>query len=47
MSLMLGDKTYHAETGDALYFKANQIHRLYNPTQDEARVMIVATASYL
>ncbi|PTI39530.1 Cro/Cl family transcriptional regulator [Staphylococcus succinus] len=47
VSLMLGDKTYHAETGDALYFKANQIHRLYTPTQDEARVMIVATASYL
>ncbi|MCG7338783.1 XRE family transcriptional regulator [Staphylococcus sp. ACRSN] len=47
ISLMLGDKTFHATKGDALYFKANQIHKLFNPTMSEARVMVVATASYL
>jgi transcriptional regulator with XRE-family HTH domain len=47
ISLMLGDKAYHASQGDALYFKANQIHKLFNPSTSQARVMVVATASYL
>lgn len=45
--LMLGDQKYYATSGDALYFKANQIHRLVNQTSDEVQVMIVVTASYL
>ncbi|RIP35662.1 XRE family transcriptional regulator [Staphylococcus gallinarum] len=47
ISLMLGDKAYHATEGDALYFKANQIHKLFNSSSSEARIMVVATASYL
>ena len=45
--LMLGNQNYYATTGDALYFKAKQIHRLENRTADEVQVMIVVTASYL
>ena len=45
--LMLGNQNYYATTGDALYFKAKQIHRLENRTADELQVMIVVTASYL
>lgn len=40
-------QNFYATTGDALYFKANQIHRLENQTADEVQVMIVVTASYL
>lgn len=47
VTLMLGDNVFHAEMGDALYFKANQEHKLINPTPNETRVMIVVTASYL
>ncbi|AID43125.1 XRE family transcriptional regulator [Staphylococcus xylosus] len=47
VTLKLGDDEHHAVVGDALYFKANQLHRLINPTSEEAQVMIVATASYL
>ncbi|PHK50586.1 helix-turn-helix domain-containing protein [Staphylococcus edaphicus] len=47
VALLLGDKHYYAEAGDALYFKANQLHRLANQTTSEVQVMIVVTASYL
>ena len=47
VSLLLGSDYYHAEEGDALYFKANQIHRLKNLTSQDVKVMVVATASYL
>lgn len=47
VTLMLGGNVFPAEMGDALYFKAKQEHRLINSTPNEARVMIVATASYL
>jgi len=47
VTLELGENTFNADSGDALYFKADQIHRLVNRTNKEARVMIVATASYL
>lgn len=47
ITLTLGERRYVAETGDALYFKANDIHQLSNHTDTMSDVLIVATASYL
>ncbi|MGN5883916.1 helix-turn-helix domain-containing protein [Staphylococcus simulans] len=47
LTLTLGETVYHAQKGDALYFKAHEKHQLSNTTQSEVKAMIVATASYL
>ncbi|QLK85732.1 helix-turn-helix domain-containing protein [Staphylococcus sp. 17KM0847] len=47
VTLALGDDIYQANVGDALYFKANSVHRLSNTGKTEARILIVATSSYL
>ncbi|EGQ3747252.1 helix-turn-helix domain-containing protein [Staphylococcus pseudintermedius] len=47
VTLTLGEQQYTAEKGDALYFKALATHRLSNTSQVSAKLMIVATSSYL
>lgn len=47
VTLKLGNENYNASKGDALYFKATKQHQLINEKNKEARVMIVATSSYL
>lgn len=47
VSLMLGNEIFQAEEKDALYFKAQADHRLYNQSSEETQVLIVVTASYL
>ena len=47
VSLQLGNQVYKACKEDVLYFKAKDKHRLYNETNKEVKVLIVATASYL
>ena len=47
LTLNLGEEVYTAREGDALYFKAESNHQLSNITQNYAKAMIVATASYL
>lgn len=47
VSLLLGNQTYQATTQDVLYFKAKDKHRLFNDTNEEVKILIVATASYL
>ena len=47
VTLTLGDHQYTAEQGDALYFKAHATHRLSNAGHVCAKLMIVATSSYL
>lgn len=47
VSLQLGNQVYKACKEDVLYFKAKDKHRLYNETDKEVKVLIVATASYL
>lgn len=47
ISLQLGNQVYKASKEDVLYFKAKDKHRLYNETNEEVRILIVATASYL
>ena len=47
VSLLLGNQTYQATTRDVLYFKAKDKHRLFNDTNEEVKILIVATASYL
>lgn len=45
IQLQLGTSEYRAETGDALYFKANQSHCLSNPSEVETEVMVVTTST--
>lgn len=47
ITLTLGDKTYHAQTGDAMYFKASEKHQLSNVSDVDSKAMIVVTDSYL
>ncbi|MCS4486713.1 helix-turn-helix domain-containing protein [Staphylococcus americanisciuri] len=47
ITLTLGDEVFDAQQGDALYFKATREHRLSNNGDVEARMMLVATSSYL
>lgn len=47
VSLLLGNQTFKASAEDVLYFKAKDKHRLYNETNEEVKILIVATASYL
>ncbi len=45
IQLQLGASEYIAETGDALYFKANQSHCLSNPSEVKTEVMVVTTST--
>lgn len=47
ITLTFGTNTFVAQQGDALYFKAKVAHQLSNQSNDDTKVMIVATASYL
>ena len=47
VSLLLGNQTYQATTRMFFYFKAKDKHRLFNDTNEEVKILIVATASYL
>ena len=47
VSLLLVNQTFKASADDVLYFKAKDKHRLYNETNEEVKILIVATASYL
>ncbi|MCU5745648.1 XRE family transcriptional regulator [Staphylococcus sp. SQ8-PEA] len=47
VKLDLGEHEYYADPGDALYFKANQMHCLSNPSDQASQALIVVTASYL
>jgi transcriptional regulator with XRE-family HTH domain len=46
-SIRIGKKEYQALTGESFYFKANESHQLFNSEQHEAKILIVATESYL
>ena len=45
--LTLGKERYQAYEGDVLYFRANELHQLHNHSENEVKILIVATASYL
>lgn len=47
VTLTLGDEFFDAQQGDALYFKATHAHKLSNHGDVEARLLLVATSSYL
>ena len=47
ITLNLGKEIYQAQEEDVLYFKARDNHRLSNESNNETRILIVATASYL
>ncbi|MCI2773340.1 putative DNA-binding protein [Staphylococcus petrasii] len=47
VTLTLGKERYQAKEEDVLYFRANEIHQLHNETENEVKILIVATASYL
>ncbi|ORN75698.1 hypothetical protein B8A15_14695, partial [Staphylococcus aureus] len=47
ITLNLGKEVYQAQEEDVLYFKARDNHRLSNESNNETRILIVATASYL
>lgn len=47
ISLTLGSHVYKASEQEVLYFRANEIHQLYNDTEQVVKAIIVATASYL
>ncbi|BGE82726.1 helix-turn-helix domain-containing protein [Staphylococcus petrasii] len=47
VTLTLGKERYQAREEDVLYFRANEIHQLHNETENEVKILIVATASYL
>lgn len=46
-SIRIGRKQYIAEQGESFYFKANESHQLFNQEEQEAKILIVATESYL
>ncbi|GGA97890.1 XRE family transcriptional regulator [Macrococcus hajekii] len=46
-SIKIGRKEYQAEQYECFYFKANESHQLFNRQQHEAKILIVATESYL
>lgn len=45
--LKFGEKEYIADTSETFYFTATDEHTLSNPFEEECRVLIVATNSYL
>ena len=47
VTLTLGKERYQAKEEDVLYFRDNEIHQLHNETENEVKILIVATASYL
>ena len=44
ITLNLGKEVYQAQEEDVLYFKARDNHRLSNESNNETRILIVATA---
>lgn len=47
VTLTLGKERYQAYEGDVFYFRANELHQLHNNSENEVKILIVATASYL
>ena len=47
VSLILGETTYSAKKGEAMYYQAAEPHQLINHSKGKSRVLIVATESYL
>lgn len=47
ISIRIGRKEYTAKKGESFYFKANESHQLFNQYKKDARILIVATESYL
>ncbi|WP_348922377.1 helix-turn-helix domain-containing protein [Enterococcus rotai] len=47
VSLILGESTYSAKKGEAMYYQATEPHQLINHSKGKSRVLIVATESYL
>ncbi|MFT8311733.1 MAG: XRE family transcriptional regulator [Sporolactobacillus sp.] len=43
----LGKKRYHAKSGDSVYYHASEEHQLINEGDKPAKVLLVATESYL
>lgn len=46
-SIRIGRRQYTADEGESFYFKANESHQLFNQEEKEAKILIVATESYL
>lgn len=46
-SIRVGRKVYTADQHECFYFKANESHQLFNQEKAEAKILIVATESYL
>lgn len=47
VSLVLGEATYSAKKGEAMYYQAAERHQLINHSKSKSRILIVATESYL
>ena len=47
ITVRLGKKRYHAKTGDSVYYHASEEHQLINEGDKPAKVLLVATESYL
>ncbi|MGC6769868.1 helix-turn-helix domain-containing protein [Enterococcus sp. LJL128] len=47
VSLMLGESTYTAKKGEAIYYEAAEPHQLKNKSKGRSRVLVVVTDSYL
>ncbi|QDQ01537.1 helix-turn-helix domain-containing protein [Lysinibacillus fusiformis] len=45
--LVLGKEQYIASEGNALYFDASDHHQIFNAHDDETKILLVATDSYL
>ncbi|GCF94450.1 Cro/Cl family transcriptional regulator [Enterococcus florum] len=45
--LQFGDKEFIAKAGDSMYYEASKPHRLQNHGKELAKVLLVATDSYL
>ncbi len=41
--LELGNNTYKVSKGESFYYKANDSHKIYNPFQKEARLIMVSS----
>ncbi|MCO7125798.1 XRE family transcriptional regulator [Sporolactobacillus shoreicorticis] len=47
ITVRLGKKRYHAKSGDSVYYHAAEEHQLINESDVPAKVLLVATESYL
>ena len=43
VTLTLGKERYQAYEGDVFYFRANELHQLHNNSENEVKILIVAT----